>query len=459
MIYAVFLLSLLGHLGCTKNLKQVHNELRKAQSVSPSHAQDIVAFSAQLSQHVMLLPGSVVRFDNIRANVGGFYFNNSGQFGCPDEGLYVFIWSALKNGSEDLDGMRCILKLMRGASDAKFGPKTNFYTSAHFSGVAQMTAIVQCATTPLTAITVVTVPWDGSQASSLYERYTTFSGFRLTSSIAFTAELLHDQYLFPGSRLMFDNVLSNYGGHYHPLHGLFLCPDNGIYVFTLSVHTLDAETPWSVARLMLEGEVIIQGPITYLTTASHDSGSASTTVVLQCTQGLTVYAEAQAAHDFQFNSYGAELTSFTGFEFFDANVEGAVAFTAVMTSNQTIEVPGQPIVFDRTITNIGDAFHLVLNAFVCPDDDFYMFTWTVVATGLAGGQVNLYMDGTNIKQSHLTPIASGYETTGTSSISHVQQCKQGSILQIAPADGNVVRTFLGDYVFFSGYKIPGGWTK
>ena len=209
---------------------------------------------------------------------------------------------------------------------------------------------------------------------------------------------------------------------------------------------------------MIEGDVVMHGPISYLATTSYDSGSASTTVVLQCMQGLTVYAEAQDSHDYPFNSYGAELTSFTGFKLYDANVPGAVAFTTVMTTNQTIDVSQQPLVFDETITNIGNAFDRVLNAFICPDDDFYMFTWTVVASGNSGGQVNLYMDGASIKQGLLTGIGGG-ETTGTSTMSHVQQCTSGSLLQIAPSSGSVSRVFLGEYVYFSGYKIPGGWTK
>ena len=347
---------------------------------------------------------------------------------------------------------------MKGANDLKFGPKTNFYTSALASGTAQMTSIAECTSNPLTAFTVVTMPWDGNTASIFHERYTTFSGFRLTSPIAFTAELSYNQYLFPGGRLMFDNVLANFGGYYHPLHGYFLCPDDGLYVFSLSVYTPDADTPWSVSRLMVEGDVFMHGPISYITTTSYDSGSASATVVLQCTQGLTVYAEAQDSHDFPFHSYGAELTSFTGFKLYDANVSGAVAFTAVMTINQTIPVIQQPLVFDETITNVGNAFNTVLNAFVCPDDDLYMFTWTIVASGNSGGQVNLHMVGASIKQGSLTRIGDG-ETTGTSTMSHVQQCTSGSLLQIVSSTGSVSRVFLGEYVYFSGYKIPGGWTK
>ena len=422
MFLAVFLLSLLAQLGSTKDLEQlIDHRQHQSESVLPSHSDDMIAFSAELSEAAELLPGSVVRFDRIRENVVGLYFNNSGQFGCSDEGLYVFIWSTLKAQSSELDGMWCIFKLMKGASNVKYGPNTNFFTSGSLGGTTQMTSVAQCTTNPLTAFTVVTVPWNDNQAAIFREVYTTFSGFRLTSTIAFSAELSHDQYLFPGGPLIFDNILANHGGHYHPLHGLFLCPDNGLYVFSLSVHTPDDETPWSVSCLVLQGDIVMRGPISYLATTSHDSGSASSTVVLQCTQGFTVYAEAESSHDFLFNSYGAELTSFTGFKLYDADVPGAVAFTAVMTNNQTIKETVLPLVFDRTIINNGDAFNVPFDAFVCPDNDIYMLTWTVVVSGNSSGSINLYMDGISIKLGWLTVIGVG-ETTGTSSMSHVQQC-------------------------------------
>ena len=52
----------------------------------------VIAFSAELSDYVELAPGSPLVFDYTLTNVGGLYFNTSGQFVCPD-GLYVFIWN------------------------------------------------------------------------------------------------------------------------------------------------------------------------------------------------------------------------------------------------------------------------------------------------------------------------------------------------------------------------------
>ncbi len=204
----------------------------------------------------------------------------------------------------------------------------------------------------------------------------------------------------------------------------------------------------------------MQGPITFIATESYDSGSASTTAVLQCTQGFSVYVEAQAAHDFFYNSYGAELTSFTGFKLYDV-VPGAVAFTAVMTNNHTTTSERQPLMFDQVITNVGNAFNADESVFVCPDDDYYLFTWTAAANyGGTNSHTDLYMDSTRIKYMYLTrqdtDDASG--TSGGSSLSIIQQCSMGSRFQVF---GSYIyeRVFLGGYNSFSGYKIPGPWMK
>ena len=106
MILAVFSLCLLVQLGLTKDLVPLKDhELHQSEAVSPSNLNDSIAFSAELSEPAELLPGSVVRFDRIRANVGGWYFNNSGQFGCPNDDIYVFIWSTMKNESPAIDGI------------------------------------------------------------------------------------------------------------------------------------------------------------------------------------------------------------------------------------------------------------------------------------------------------------------------------------------------------------------
>jgi hypothetical protein len=237
---------------------------------APTKANEVVAFSAELSSYTEFLGDSTIVFDRVLTNAGERYFSNSGQFACTDDRVYVFIWSLLNAGLSEVEGMRCISKLRSGAADRKLGPKTSYY-STEYSGVAEMTAILQCTTTPPTAVTVMTVPWsqEVGSISRYYSAYTSFSGFGLWNAIAFTAELSQDQYLFPGRKIMFDRVLSNYGGHYDGVTHVFQCPDDGVYVFSVSTHTRDPATPWSVSRLMKDWEVVMEGPIT--ATADYDS--------------------------------------------------------------------------------------------------------------------------------------------------------------------------------------------
>ena len=78
-----------------------------------------------------------------------------------------------------------------GSDEVKYGPKTNFYASNVFSGTSQMSTVVQCRTSPLTAVTVMAAAYTNPSCFYRVER-TTFSGFRLSSpyyAVGFTAEL------------------------------------------------------------------------------------------------------------------------------------------------------------------------------------------------------------------------------------------------------------------------------
>ena len=409
---------------------------------------NMIAFSAEIGTSKTISEETTIAYENVITNVGGLYVNNSGQFICPDSAIYVFIWNIRKT-SDSPEGMRCFTKLRSGGIDQKYGPKTSYYSTT-WSGNTEMMAVLQCTTNPPTAVTVMTVP------AAAYHSRSSFTGFRLVLPIAFTVELSKDHYIMDGGRIMFDRILSNFGGHYDRVNGFFRCPDNGIYMFSISAHTTDPNTPWSVTRLMKEEEVVIHGPITYIATSQFDSGSSSTSAVIQCTTEHSIYVETQAAHTFPHNSYAQELTAFTGFKLYD-NTEDAIAFTAVMTQNRTTTTAGQPFIFDKVILNLGDAFNPITGAFVCPDDDYYDLSWTVTADhGGTSSSVDLYMDETFIKELYLTrqvPDNDDLGTSGTVTNSLIKQCVLGSEFQVR-GRGPYERVYLADYTLFSGYKIP-----
>ena len=431
-----------------------------AQHSQHQNSDSMVAFYVQLSDSGKTISdGATIVFELEETNVGGLYFKDSGQFICADDGYYVFLWNIRKDNVPDIEGMRCITKLRSGGTDRKHGPKTSYWDTT-WSGNAQMMAILQCRTNPPTAVTVMTSPWSQTVPAATYFKESSFAGFRLSlaSPIAFTVELSKRRDVISDSRIMFDKVLSNFGEHYDPINGYFRCPDNGIYVFSISAHTTDPSTPWSVSRLMKQREVVIYGPITYIATSQYDSGTSSTTAVVQCTTGHSIYVETQVAYSFIYNSYAEELTAFTGFKLYDST-EDTIAFTAVMTSNHTSTIAGQPFIFDNPILNLGDAFNPVSSVFTCPDDDYYLFSYTITADhGTDDGTVDLYMDTTFINEVHVNNQYSDdvLGTSGTSTASVIKKCTPGSVYQVRGRYANA-RVFLADYTLFSGYKIPGEW--
>ena len=196
----------------------------------------------------------------------------------------MFTWSVARaRDIQDYPGMRVIGKLNIGQDMVKFGPKTNHRNTGNEAGNAEMGSLLQCRTSPISAVTINIDPWDDSDTLvKLLEQRSGFSGFMLgspDSTVGFTAELLEETYKFPGDVIRFDNVLQNYGGHYSEIIGTFLCPDNYTYAFMVMTHTRDPETPWSTSRIMINGQEIVKGPITYEVTQAHDSGSASVTLV------------------------------------------------------------------------------------------------------------------------------------------------------------------------------------
>ena len=417
-----------------------------------------VAFNAELSADTEVTAGTTLVFDSVRQNIGGYYFENNGLFGCPDDGLYTFIWTVQKPSPTPV-GMRCVTQLRKRGEDYKLGPKSSYYTTT-LSGVHQMSTVLRCDTEPITAISVQALSWSETITTVIFRQIrTSFLGFRLESenTPSFSVELSEDKYLFPGSRIMFDRVIADFGDDYNVDHGYYECPEDGVYVFSVTSHTTDPNTPWSVMRWMRDREMVMMGPITYTTTQDYDSGVATNTVVLECTASQAIWLEAHPAHHFLYNSYSAGLTSFTGYKLYDAQSPNAVAFTAVMTQNHTNTMENHRFTFDQVITNIGNSFDVSLSQFVCPDDDYYIFTWSTAANyGGTDAHVYLQKDQVNVRHLYLTLQTTDDDsgTSGTATLSTMLQCSVNSRIDLKGVFINE-RIYLAHHTSFSGYKIPG----
>ena len=135
------------------------SDIRKAQD-------PIIAFSAVLKETLNYLPGNTVIFDHTLTNEGGLYFSNTGQFVCNDSDVYIFVWTMSASGNDSIPGMRVITALHRSTDQVKFGPKVS-RTDGHYRGVSStMAAVVECSTSPPSAINVVIQPMVRDQPCS-----------------------------------------------------------------------------------------------------------------------------------------------------------------------------------------------------------------------------------------------------------------------------------------------------
>ena len=55
-----------------------------------TNSEALYAFTAQLSSDTQVSQGSVIVFDDVSVNEGEMYFDRSGYFVCPDNGVYMF---------------------------------------------------------------------------------------------------------------------------------------------------------------------------------------------------------------------------------------------------------------------------------------------------------------------------------------------------------------------------------
>ena len=434
------------------NLSDNNSTVSKLDIVNVSRRADPdVAFSAQLSNHTWISSGSVILFNDVLVNVGEMYFGTSGQFVCPDDGAYLLVWSIKMSA---YSSSRCFTSLVMAGVDIKQGPKTSWYESVYTSGVSQTAAVVQCRSSPLTAITVVSQA--SPEARYLAEESTSFSGFRLSpkdSPIGFTAELSLDIYASSGMRIPFKRVVTNSGGYYDGEHGFFECPDNGIYVFIVSLHLPQSSlNAWSVSKLVFDGDAIFIGPMTYRTTSSNDTGVSSATVLLKCQSGKDVYVEAHETYNFPFNIYGADLTSFTGARLC-SNCDDFVAFSAVLTSNATTN--NVNIVLNKVLLNHGNAYSPTTGAFTCPDDSLYMITYGGTSN-IGYCHLHLYYNDSRIKRNYFNAQSSSESTgtSGTSSQSTIVRCSSGATVSLRGESLSSSRYLLADHTTFSGYRIP-----
>ena len=131
-------------------------------------------------------------------------------------------------------------------------------------------------------------------SSKVSNKANSLTGYQLYDEqiIAFHARLSTHSYVLNRQTIVFDNALVNKGNFYIPYLGVFMCPDDAVYLFAWSVR-LESEGSSKrapVVQLMMAGEVAKSGPKGQKI-SSHFS-SSSTQAIVQCEEEKGIYLQA-----------------------------------------------------------------------------------------------------------------------------------------------------------------------
>ena len=102
-----------------------------------------------------------------------------------------------------------------------------------------------------------------------------------------------------------ESVITNFGGHYNPLTYTFVCPYNGVYVFSTSIYTYDDHIAIGVYRNNFNLFRVDAN------TDRSDLDSSSGSVVAECFAGDVVWAEVYKGGPFHMEDENVQL--FSGF--------------------------------------------------------------------------------------------------------------------------------------------------
>ena len=129
------------------------------------------------------------------------------------------------------------------------------------------------------------------------------------SSVAFTVYASVQRFYEIGEIIIFDGVLTNEGNHYQTHSSFFICPKEGLYMFTTTIcGGLDDED--FEAFLMKEAQ-------SFTTARAHvdhlDQGIAS--AVMHCEEGERVWVKVSGTQDIGelYSTETERVASFAGF--------------------------------------------------------------------------------------------------------------------------------------------------
>ena len=124
----------------------------------------------------------------------------------------------------------------------------------------------------------------------------------MATPVAFSAYPSTTKGYDSGSIVQFDAIVTNSGSSYNPDFGVFQCPSNGIYLFSISLLT-------ETGRFM--GGAIMQEGLNLLSSRSEGENldQGAVVVVTECLELETVWVECTEANG---ELFGDRRSSFSG---------------------------------------------------------------------------------------------------------------------------------------------------
>ena len=391
-----------------------------------------VAFTVELSETAAIVNNVHFTFDRVLIDTGSNIIPLLGVFDCPDDSWYLFMWSI------HAPEVRLIATLVKNGEDIKYGPVTSEIDGSH-SGSSSMASLLQC--TAGVKVWLKAVGWPDTTSCNIVEEvYTSFTGFKVfdefSTRAAFTAQLSANTSSSSYEPIVYDDVIVNVGGNYNSDTGEFTCTEDGIYLFIMSLHLA---TSSSDLVLRKNGGIAYYGPHAINSQASsRDTGTSTMTRLLECDAGDVITLTTSDARELLANA-----NSWTGFHLYDPDVENTVAFHAHLSAT-TDFINGNVLIFDVDPVNIRGHYKKNFGTFICPDNDIYVFIWTVRISSESlqrSAEAQLMMaDGetTEIKAGPRTSEVLSGSNSGSSSTQAVVRCHEGAAiyLQAVVADSN-----------------------
>ena len=120
-----------------------------------------------------------------------------------------------------------------------------------------------------------------------------------------------DGYALPaGTVLTYDRIISNVGGYYNPVTGAFLCPVNGIYMFSLTVTAGVGSGMYRAYAWIYKDDNTLSYVWALDKSGTQEYASGTTVVVTECAAGTRVWTAV--AFDSVFSSFH-HSNQFSGF--------------------------------------------------------------------------------------------------------------------------------------------------